>query len=51
MQDNIPKSDVNREYYQQNSESALAKTGGTSESVLIIQSLFNLFDNFQEDIM
>ena len=31
MQDNIPKSDVNREYYQQNNEAALAKTGGSSE--------------------
>lgn len=30
MQDNIPKSDVNREYYQQNNEAALAKTGGSS---------------------
>lgn len=28
MQDNMPRSDVNREYYQQNNEVALSKTGG-----------------------
>lgn len=30
MQDEMPKSDVNREYYQQNNEVALSKTGGAN---------------------
>ena len=40
MQDNIPKSDVNREYYQQNNESALAKTGGSSKSCFLLRGIF-----------
>lgn len=54
----MPKSDVNREYYQQNNEVALSKTGGASKFALFTEAVYGdklaqsvSFDAARNDIL